>query len=118
MGDNRVKKYMMQQNIYACKFGIFQDLPVMKSQKSFYNDDFNIAPPYEYGNVLVNTKHSIDVANEYAQKVVDVAIANAHARAETPTNDTGKCLWCSNSVKDTRRWCSVECRNEHERHDK
>ena len=60
----------------------------------------------------------IDVANEYAQKVVDVAIANAHARAETPTNDTGKCLWCSNSVKDTRRWCSVECRNEHERHDK
>ena len=29
----------------------------------------------------------IDVANEYAQRIVDVAIANAHAHAETPTND-------------------------------
>jgi hypothetical protein len=60
----------------------------------------------------------IDVANEYAQKIVDVGIANAHAKAETPTNDTGECIWCSNPVKDTRRWCSVECRNEHERHNK
>ena len=60
----------------------------------------------------------IDVANEYAQRIVDVAIANAHAHAETPTNDTGECIWCSNSVKDTRRWCSIECRDEHERHNK
>jgi hypothetical protein len=60
----------------------------------------------------------IDIANEYAQKVVDVAIANAHARAETPINDTGECIWCSNLVKDTRRWCSIECRDEYERHNK
>lgn len=86
MGDNRVKKYMMQQNIYACKFGIFQDLPVMKSQKSFYNDDFNIAPPYEYGNVLVNTKHSIDVANEYAQNGLNPVVVNTVSKDFTGNN--------------------------------
>ena len=60
----------------------------------------------------------IDVANEYAQKIIDVAIANAHAHTEVEENTTGLCLWCEEPVKDTRRWCSVDCRNEHERHNK
>ena len=60
----------------------------------------------------------IDIANEYAQKIVDVAIANAHAQAHIEENTTGQCTWCSDPVKDTRRWCSIECRDEFERHNR
>ena len=28
-------------------------------------------------------------------------------------NDTGKCMWCGAEVKDTRRWCNAQCRDEH-----
>ena len=29
-------------------------------------------------------------------------------------NKTGKCLWCEEPVKDKRRWCSAECRADHQ----
>jgi predicted nucleic acid-binding Zn ribbon protein len=32
---------------------------------------------------------------------------------EVPDNNTGRCIWCEAKVKDNRRWCSIECRDEH-----
>ena len=60
----------------------------------------------------------VDVANEYLQQMIDTAVTNAHNKAETPVNTTGKCIWCDEPVKDTRRWCSVICRDEYARHAK
>jgi len=54
----------------------------------------------------------IDDANEELQKQIDATLSNVNT--EVPNNDTGKCVWCEAKVKDNRRWCSVECRNEHE----
>ena len=54
----------------------------------------------------------IDDANDELQKQIDATLSNVNT--EVPDNDTGKCIWCEEPVKDNRRWCSVECRNEHE----
>ena len=54
----------------------------------------------------------IDDANEELQKQIDATLSNVNT--EVPDNDSGKCIWCETKVKDNRRWCSVECRNEHE----
>ena len=54
----------------------------------------------------------VDVANDHAQRMVDVAINNAHNKVNKPSNVTGKCLWCEKDLHDDRRWCSTECRDE------
>ena len=63
--DIRIKKNLIQQNIYACKFGIYRGIPISKTQKNFFTYNINIAPPYEYCNVEVNNAHIIDIAYQY-----------------------------------------------------
>ena len=50
---------------------------------------------------------SIEIALEAKLKSVDTKIKD---------NDTGKCVWCGDTVPDKRRWCSAECRDEQERY--
>ena len=54
----------------------------------------------------------IDDANDEVQRRLDATLSNVNT--EIPDNDTGKCVWCEESVKGTARWCSTECRDEHE----
>ena len=56
----------------------------------------------------------IDVANEQVQKALDATMKTIQTKIED--NNTGKCIWCGDAVPDKRRWCSVECRDEQERH--
>jgi hypothetical protein len=57
-----------------------------------------------------------DIANDYLQQMINTALTNAHNKATTPSNTTGKCIWCEESIGDSRRWCSVDCRNEYQKH--
>src|SRR5437868_12488549 len=84
--DLRVRKYLVQQNIYTCKFGVYQNFPIMKSQKNFYNENFNISPPYTYANVVINTKHPIDVAYDFTKIGNKPAIVNTVTRDFSGTN--------------------------------
>jgi hypothetical protein len=59
-----------------------------------------------------------DVANDFMQHMIDVGVKNAHDKIKKPSNQTGKCIWCETPVKDDRRWCSTECRNEFEKYAK
>ena len=59
-----------------------------------------------------------DKASDYLETVTNYAIDNAKAKAKTPINTTGECTWCGEKVKDTRRWCSTECRDEFARYAK
>jgi len=52
----------------------------------------------------------IDVANDEVQKQLDATMRSVDTRV--PKNSTGKCMWCSEPIKDERRWCSPECRDE------
>jgi len=45
-----------------------------------------------------------------------MALTMRTVNTEIKKNTTGKCLWCGELITDTRRWCSVECRDEQERH--
>ena len=58
----------------------------------------------------------IDIANDQVQKALDMTMRTINT--EVKENDTGHCLWCGEDInkKYTRRWCSVECRDEQERH--
>ena len=54
-----------------------------------------------------------DVANDEVQRQLDATLSNVNT--EVPDNDTGKCIWCEDAtVKGKERWCSTECRDEHE----
>lgn len=56
----------------------------------------------------------IDKANDQMEKAM--ALTMRTVNTEIKKNTTGKCLWCGEPITDTRRWCSVECRDEQERH--
>ena len=60
----------------------------------------------------------IDRANDYLETMTEFAIKNASAEAKIAPNLTGKCTWCGDDVSDTRRWCSIECRDEFVKHAK
>jgi len=85
--NNQTKKFLVHQNIYACRFSIFKNLPVLKSQKNFYNENFNITPPYEYANVQVNkVSHPLDVAYEYIKMGCKPVIINTVTENFSGTN--------------------------------
>lgn len=56
----------------------------------------------------------IDIANDQVQKALDATMRTVDTKIGE--NDTGECLWCKEPVKDKRRWCSVDCRDEYERY--
>lgn len=56
----------------------------------------------------------IDKANDQMEKAM--ALTMRTLNTEIKENDTGECIWCGEPVKDKRRWCSIECRDEQERH--
>ena len=55
-----------------------------------------------------------DIANDEIERQLKVTMQSINTNV--PENDSGKCIWCDTPIKekDTRRWCSIECRNEHE----
>lgn len=56
----------------------------------------------------------IDKANDQMEKAM--ALTMKTLNTEIKENHTGECIWCGEPVKDKRRWCSIECRDEQERH--
>ena len=55
-----------------------------------------------------------DIANDELERQLNTTLK--YINTDIPTNDTKECIWCGESIKqdDGRRWCSIECRNEHE----
>ena len=53
----------------------------------------------------------VDIANEDIQKKLEASLKTVNTAIEE--NLTGKCMWCGTVVKDTRRWCTAICRDEH-----
>ena len=74
--DIRIKKHLISQNIYCCKFGMYKTLPIAKTQKNFFSYNLNIAPPYEYCTVEVKPTHILDTAYEYVRHGYKPAILN------------------------------------------
>ena len=56
----------------------------------------------------------IDKANDQMEKAMALTMRTINTKIKE--NDTGECIWCGEPVKDKRRWCSIECRDEQERH--
>ena len=63
--DIRAKKQLVQQNIYNCKFGIYKNFQLGRTQKNFFSGNLNLAPPYEFCSVEVMGTHPIDTAYGY-----------------------------------------------------
>ena len=58
----------------------------------------------------------IDKANDQMEKAM--ALTMRTVNTEVKKNATGKCIWCGEAVKDKRRWCSVECRDEQQKYER
>ena len=52
-----------------------------------------------------------DNADKETRLMLEATLSNVDT--EVPDNNTGRCIWCETKVKDNRRWCSIECRDEH-----
>jgi len=74
--DIRTKKRLIQDNIFACKYGIYKGLSVGRTQKNFFNYNVNMAPPCEYCNVDVRNTHILDTAYSYLCKGFKPVILN------------------------------------------
>ena len=57
----------------------------------------------------------IDRANDEVLNRIEVTLKSVNP-IDANNNETGKCIWCGTPVKDKRRWCSAECRDEHIKH--
>jgi len=53
----------------------------------------------------------LDNADKESRLMLEATLSNVDT--EVPDNNTGRCIWCEAKVKDNRRWCSIECRDEH-----
>ena len=58
----------------------------------------------------------IDKANDQIEKAMALTMRTLNTKIEE--NTTGECLWCGGEVKDKRRWCSVECRDEQQKYER
>lgn len=58
----------------------------------------------------------IDVANEYADRMVAQGMAAINLKPEV--EPTGYCLNCGEQVQDNKRWCSVTCTRDWEKRSK
>jgi hypothetical protein len=72
--SNRSKKYLMGQNIYICKYGQLQNLPLFKSIKTYYNSEFDMATPSSFCDVHVKAVHPLILAKEFVQKGLNPVI--------------------------------------------
>ena len=55
-----------------------------------------------------------DIANDHVQKTLDLTMRTINTKV--PENDKRICIWCEGKIKekDGRRWCSLECRQDHQ----
>ena len=54
----------------------------------------------------------IDRANDEVLNRLEATLKSVDS-TDANNNETEKCIWCGVKVKDKRRWCSAECRDEH-----
>jgi hypothetical protein len=67
MAESRIKKHYILENKQMCSYGALKALPILKTIKVSYNDDFNADNDLEnpvYAEVYVKNMHSIDIAKE------------------------------------------------------
>lgn len=66
--DSRMKKYIMSQNTYMCKYGMLNKLPVFVSIKNYYNPTFSLGTSYNFADVYVKSVHPLLIARECVNK--------------------------------------------------
>ena len=85
--DIKAKKSMMLQNIYLCKFGNLQMLPLMKPSKNNINNNFQFHDTNQFCEVYVMKNiHPIIIAKEYIFKKMNPIIMNVVKNDFSGTN--------------------------------
>jgi hypothetical protein len=65
--DPQYKKKLIGENKYICKYGILQNLPLYKSTKTHFDENFIIPDVINFCDVFIKSAHSIVLAKEYTQ---------------------------------------------------
>ena len=72
--SNRLKKYLIGQNIYMCKYERLQNLPLFKSISVYYNSDFSTPNPCSFCDVQVKAIHPLIIAKEFIKQGLNPVI--------------------------------------------
>lgn len=63
--NNKTKQVLVNQNIYGCKVGFYQNCPMGKSLKTSYVNNFNVGEQQSICNVYVVNQHALDTIEEF-----------------------------------------------------
>jgi len=74
--DSRVKKMLIQQNITQSKIGLYKSYPKYKPVTCSFVGNYQPCVPSSICDVKVIYAHSIDVAEEYAEKGLQISNEN------------------------------------------
>ncbi len=74
--DTKLKKNIVMQNNYICKFGPLQNKSNYTSVKNVYNDDYTVGIPLNFCDVYVLKIHPLIIAKEFCAWNLNPAIIN------------------------------------------
>ncbi len=74
--DTKLKKNIVMQNNYICKFGPLQNKSNYTSVKNVYNDDYTVGIPLNFCDVYVLKIHPLIIAKEFCACNLNPAIIN------------------------------------------
>ena len=86
--DIRTKKFLVGQNIGACRYGQLKSLPLFLSLKNYYNSNFTLSEPTSFCDVYVKPMHSLLIAKEFANQNMNPVIVTTVTSEFTDTNIT------------------------------
>lgn len=69
---------------------------------------------------IVKETLMVDIADQASlveQRLLEAALRNSKQNTET-AKPTGYCLYCGEPVEGSKRWCSIECRDDFEQDQK
>lgn len=74
--DTKLKKNIVMQNNYICKFGPLQNKSNYTSVKNIYNEEYNVGLPLNFCDVYVLKIHPLIIAKEFCSCNLNPAIIN------------------------------------------
>lgn len=74
--DKKVRKELVMQNNYMCKYGPLKQLQLVKPIKNYYNHEFYINVSTNFSDVYVKPIHSLALAKEFVKNGLNPVIVS------------------------------------------
>ena len=84
--DTKLKKSIVMQNNYICKFGPLQNKTNYTSYKNLFNEEYSVGTPLSFCDVFVLKIHPLTIAREFVNCKLNPVIVNLVGEKYTEHN--------------------------------